>query len=123
AFPDVLPLKAHPSWLGPIAFSPDGRLLAASTGYAYTFQPRDYYVKIWDVATGKEVATLGDRTAYVDCLAFSPDGRRLLVGGGESAFTLQVRDPATGRVLSSREFLVVKESEGHHYVWLSRDGH
>ena len=122
ASPDVLTLKAHPTWLGPVAFSPDGRVLAVSTGYAYTYQPRDYYVKLWDVATGKEVATLGDRTAAVECLAFSADGRRLLVGGGESAFAVDVRDLATGRVLSSREFPVVKD-DGHYYVWLSRDGH
>ncbi len=45
------------------------------------------------------------------------------MGCGESAFTLQVRDLATGRVLSSREFPAVKESDGHDYAWLSRDGH
>ena len=117
--PDVLTLKGHPVWLGGIAFSPDGRLLAAGTGYAdKLFQPRDYYAKLWDVATGKEAAVIGDRTAPVACMAFSPDGRRLLVGGSESALTLQVRDLATGRELSSRELPIGRSSE----VWLSRDG-
>ena len=119
ASPDVVTLKGNRIWLGGIAFSPDGRLLAASTGNAIgLFTSDDYYVKVWDVATGREAAVLGDRTTPVECVAFSPDGRRLLVGGDESPLRLQVRDLATGAELSAREFPTGKESE----VSISRDG-
>ena len=38
-------------------------------------------VKLWDAATGQEVFTLRGHTAGVNCVAFSPDGHRLVSGG------------------------------------------
>jgi len=56
-----------------VAFSPDGRLLAA--GYGWN---EEGGARIWDVAARAVVATLaageGDG-ANVECVAFSPDGR------------------------------------------------
>ncbi|GEM_PF-6265945 len=34
-------------------------------------------VKLWDMVTGRETLTLGDASAAVSSLAFSPDGARL----------------------------------------------
>jgi WD40 repeat protein len=58
---------------GPLALSPDGKLLAWVEGYQ---QP----VRVWQVASGKELWSLPE--GFVVSLAFSPDGRVLAKGGG-----------------------------------------
>jgi WD40 repeat protein len=59
--------------LGPVAFSPDGRLLAAGD--------RGSAVNLWETATGRPLRTLEDQENGVESLAFSPDGRMLALGG------------------------------------------
>jgi hypothetical protein len=63
-----------------VAFSPDGKLVAAATGVSgggrtdAVAAPSE--VVIWDATTGKEVARLTDKESIRDytALAFSPDG-------------------------------------------------
>jgi RNA polymerase sigma factor (sigma-70 family) len=82
------------------AFSPDGKRLA--TAYA------DGFVRFWDVATGKQLATDLSHVRLeglmridevrrwdVRAVAFSPDGKRLVSAGGDTA--VKVWDPATGK--------------------------
>jgi hypothetical protein len=76
-------LSGHKEKVFGVAFSPDGRLLAScggewpSAGQA----PRPGEVKLWDTATGREVASLGGHTGIVYRVAFSPDGQRLASAG------------------------------------------
>jgi WD40 repeat protein len=52
-----------------VAFSHDGKLLAAGNRY--------HTVRVWDVATKKEIKTLTGHMSDVWSIAFSPDGKTL----------------------------------------------
>jgi WD40 repeat protein len=71
-----------------VALSSDGRL-AASTG-------RDYTVRIWTTADGKEIRLLDlPKRGIPGSVAFSPDSRQLMVG---SADFLRLFDVETGKL-------------------------
>jgi WD40 repeat protein len=59
-----------------VAFSPDGRILASGGG--------DRVVKLWDVETGQEIASLAGHEGFIASLAFSPDGRTVVTGGQDT---------------------------------------
>src|SRR5689334_19395988 len=73
--------------------SPDGKLLAAGGGDA-----RGGELKLWETASGEEVASLPGFTKSLYCLAFSPDGK-LLAAGGEAA--VQVWDVASRKEVAA----------------------
>src|SRR5262249_22667301 len=63
-----------------LAFSPDGRQLAAALlkdgGAASTNE-----IKLWDLATGSELVTFTGAVGGTYALAFTPDGQRLATTG------------------------------------------
>ncbi|HET9253889.1 MAG TPA: hypothetical protein VFO16_01645, partial [Pseudonocardiaceae bacterium] len=62
------------------AWSPDGtRLASAST---------DDTVRVWNPATGQELATLTGHATGVDALAWSPDGTRLASASNEGTICI-----------------------------------
>jgi WD40 repeat protein len=82
-------LAGHKDLILDLAFRPDGKQLA-STGF-------DRLIKLWDVATGKELRTLKDHSDAVYGLAFSPDGR--LLGSAAADRAVKVWDVASGKRL------------------------
>lgn len=73
-----------------VAFSPDGKMLASAGG-------TDYLVKLWDVATGRELNTLAGHTDAVTSVAISPDGKTVASGSWDG--TVRLWDSATGKAL------------------------
>jgi WD40 repeat protein/serine/threonine protein kinase len=81
-------------------FSPDGRRLAS---FCYGGPAR-----IWDTATGQELASCQGHTGLLTSLAISPDGRELATGSYDA--TVRIWDSATGqerRVLRGHSFGVM----------------
>jgi WD40 repeat protein len=63
----------HPWPVHCLAFAPDGKTLAAGGG----FRDRPGEIRLWNLVTGAERATLQGHRNLVSALAFAPDGRTL----------------------------------------------
>jgi RNA polymerase sigma factor (sigma-70 family) len=69
-------LKGHAFSVIALAFSPDGKTLASATG-SWLPDGAPGEIKLWEVATGTERASLARLPKMVLALAFSPDGKTL----------------------------------------------
>jgi|SRR5262245_11090446 len=63
-----------------VAFSPDGKIVAAGTVTGI--------IKIWDAQTGKEQRVLAQHSDLVNSLAYSPDGLTLASGSHDETIIL-----------------------------------
>eukprot|EP00284_Hemiselmis_tepida_P008043 CAMPEP_0174920326 /NCGR_PEP_ID=MMETSP1355-20121228/4327_1 /TAXON_ID=464990 /ORGANISM="Hemiselmis tepida, Strain CCMP443" /LENGTH=109 /DNA_ID=CAMNT_0016165663 /DNA_START=14 /DNA_END=340 /DNA_ORIENTATION=+ len=72
------PAKGHSAGVNSLAFSPDSKFVASGSGFRVTaaFQS-DNSVRIWEVATGREVCSLKGHSGVVFSVAFSPDSKTL----------------------------------------------
>ena len=66
--------------MGNVAFSPDGKLLAAGNGYSE--------VRWWRVADGALLHEPRGHTDSVNSVAFAPDGQRLVSGALDGSVRL-----------------------------------
>ncbi|KAJ7291710.1 WD40-repeat-containing domain protein [Mycena rebaudengoi] len=79
------------SWVASVAFSPDGKLIAAGL--------YDNTVRVWDSESGQEVVgPLESHTYWVSSVMFSPDGKRIVSGSGDN--TVRVWDPKSGKAVA-----------------------
>jgi len=101
-----------------LAFSPDGKKLAAALGMEKKLQ-------IWKIADG-EIDLEGELqdSDWINCAVFTPDGKHLLTGGS----TVKKWDLATGKVTASFEghsdeiYSVAVSPEGGLIASASNDG-
>src|SRR5262249_7632233 len=74
-----------------VAVSPDGKLLASGSA--------DNSVRVWDLATGRELFSLDGHTEPVTAGTFLPDSKTLVSGGVDQ--TMFVWDATTGKQLGA----------------------
>jgi WD40 repeat protein len=79
-----LTLRGHSNNVSGVAFCPDGKRLATTSG--------DKTTKIWDAGTGKELLTLSGHSDFVYSVAFSPDGKRLATTGWDRIVQIYALD-------------------------------
>ena len=88
--------KGHTGAVVAVAFSPDSKTLVSAS--------HDGRLKLWDAATGKEQATLGEYRGCLGCVAFSSDGKTLASGAIGSPipfpdlYQVNLWDVATGKI-------------------------
>ena len=76
----IATLGGHRTWVNAVSFSPDGTLLASGSW--------DQTIKLWDVATQTEVATLEGHAHGVTSVAFSAPNGTLLATGGQDGMVI-----------------------------------
>jgi len=90
-------LRGHTDSVGGVVFAPDSQTLASVSGAPFrTSRPNDLFVrqttprakpgevKLWNVQTHLERATLKGHTGPVFAAAFTPDGRTLITGSDDA---------------------------------------
>lgn len=78
-----------------VAVSPDGQSLAAAGGGDN--ETGQYPIKVWDIKSGREIASLKGHNLAVRTLSFSPDGKLLASAGLDQ--TIRLWDYHTGQAL------------------------
>jgi RNA polymerase sigma factor (sigma-70 family) len=108
-------VRFHALGSGPLAYSPDGKMLATGG---------ECFSQLWDVATGKVIHTLrhddGGNQPGTLALAFSPDGKFLATGHWHR---VRLWDVATGKEASNHDafwggmLTFTRDSKTLIYAW------
>lgn len=95
---EIFTLKGHKDGILCLSFSRDNKYLASGCDSS----AEGSTAKVWNVETGKEFRNLKGHYR-VSSIAFSPDGKYVLTGGGEEDGFLKLWDFSTGKEIWSVE--------------------
>ena len=97
-----------------VAFSTDGRTLAATIGVDQLAGERRGFgsVSLWNVKSGMKIGSLKKYDRYVHKLLFTERGERLVTAGGDGSI----------RSWSTKSFSEVNKMKGYAPFAISRDG-
>ncbi len=105
---EIVPRMGHAENVARVAFSPDGRTIISGSD--------DKTLKLWEVASGREVRTFRGHSKAITAVAFSPDGRTVVSASYDETLKLWV--VASGRALQT----FARHDDGVRTVAFSPDG-
>lgn len=89
---EIRQLAGHAHGVRSVGFSRDGKMLASGS---------EHTIALHDPATGKQLPHKVGKLAFdFLCLALSPDGKTVALGGGHGSFEAHLVDLATGNVIA-----------------------
>ncbi len=106
-YKEVRQFQGHKDAVFAVAWSPDGRFAFSAGGGRLDAKllPQtgagDFAIRMWEVATGKEVRRFEGHTAFVEGLVCSADGQSILSGSNDGSIRLW--ETATGK--ETRQFV------------------
>ena len=99
--------EGHSDWVYSVAYSPDGTKIVSGSSkkipgkYIWSDDKSVGEIKIWDVNTGECLKTLEGHSLFVNSVAYSPDGTKIISGSGDR--TVKIWDANTGECLKTFE--------------------
>jgi len=110
-------LEGHTMEVNTCTVTPDGRHVVSASG--------DETLKVWELGSGRTVATLAGHTAYVTACVMTPDGRHVVSASGDE--TLKVWELGSGRAVATlaghihRVNACAVTPDGRHVISASED--
>ncbi|MHC5671966.1 protein kinase domain-containing protein [Nostoc sp.] len=100
-------LEGHENSVLSVAISPDGKTIASSGD--------ERTIKLWNLATGKQISSLNGYSQQVNVVVISPDGKTLVTGSNDN--TIKIWNLATRKLIRTLD----GHSDSVHALAISAD--